>query len=65
MAFDGMCRSDCAASLHFTKVSSVSATFDFRVSAGIVPPEGDARGLVEPLFSLTAAENPTVTIIPI
>jgi len=51
--------------LHFTKVSSVAATFDFRVSAGIVPPEGDARGLVGPLFSVTAAENPTVTIIPI
>ncbi len=51
--------------LHFTKVSSVAATFDFRVSAGIVPPEGDARGVVGPLFSVTAAENPTVTIIPI
>lgn len=51
--------------LHFTKVSSVAATFDFRVSAGIIPPEGDARGLVGPLFSVTAAENPTVTIIPI
>lgn len=51
--------------LHFTKVSSVAATFDFRVSAGIAPPEGDARGLVGPLFSATAAENPTVTIIPI
>ncbi len=51
--------------LHFTKVSSIAATFDFRVSAGIVPPEGDARGLVGPLFSATAAENPTVTIVPI
>lgn len=51
--------------LHFTKVSSVAATFDFRVSAGIAPPEGDARGLVGPLFSATAAENPTITIVPI
>lgn len=51
--------------LHFTKVSSVAATFDFRVSAGITPPEGDARGLVGPLFSATAAENPTITIVPI
>lgn len=51
--------------LHFTKVSSVAATFDFRLSAGIVPPEGDARGLVGPLFSAMAAENPTVTIVPI
>jgi hypothetical protein len=51
--------------VHFTKVSSIAATFDFRVSAGITPPEGDARGLVGPVFSATAAENPTVTIIPI
>lgn len=51
--------------LHFTKVSSVAATFDFRVSAGIAPPEGDARGLVGPLFSAAAAENPTITIVPI
>ena len=28
--------------LHFTKVSSIAATFDFRVSAGITPPEEDA-----------------------
>ena len=50
--------------VHFTTVSSVAATFDFRVSAGITPPEGDARGLVAPVFSTTVAENPTVTIIP-
>lgn len=51
--------------LHFTKVSSVAATFDFRVSAGITPPEGDARGLAGPVFNATVAENPTVTIVPI
>jgi hypothetical protein len=50
--------------VHFTTVSSVAATFDFRMTAGITPPEGDARGLVAPLFSTTVAENPTVTIIP-
>ena len=51
--------------VHFTRVASVAATFDFRVSAGITPPEGDARGLVGPVFSATMAENPTVTIVPI
>jgi hypothetical protein len=51
--------------IHFTKVSSVAATFDFRVTAGIVPPEGDIRGLVGPVFNATVAENPTVTILPI
>ena len=50
--------------VHFTTVSSVAATFDFRMTAGITPPEGEARGLVAPLFSTTVAENPTVTIIP-
>ena len=49
--------------LHFTKVSSVSAPV--RLS----PQGGDSsagrRGLVGPLFSVTAAENPIVTIIPI
>ena len=50
--------------VHFTTVSSVAATFDFRMTAGITPPEGDSRGLVAPLFSTTVAENPTVTIIP-
>ena len=29
--------------VHFTRVSSVAATFDFRMTAGIAPPEGDAR----------------------
>ena len=50
--------------VHFTTVSSVAATFDFRVSAGITPPEGEARGLVGPVFNTTVAENPTVTIVP-
>jgi hypothetical protein len=44
--------------VHFTKVSSVAATFDFRVSAGITPPEGDARGLVGPVFSATMRRIP-------
>lgn len=51
--------------IHFTKVSSVAATFDFRMTLGIMPPEGDARGLIGPVFNATVAENPTVTIIPI
>lgn len=51
--------------IHFTKVSSVAATFDFRVSAGIAPPEGEARGLLGPVFNASVAENPTVTIVPI
>lgn len=53
--------------IHFTTVSSVAATFDFRVEAGILGRIGatpeDAP--VEVGYSTSIAENPTVTIIPI
>ncbi|HNP30216.1 MAG TPA: hypothetical protein PKK23_14315 [Nitrospirales bacterium] len=53
--------------IHFTTVSSVAATFDFRVESGILgrigPSPEDAP--VEVGFSTSVAENPTVTIIPI
>ena len=55
--------------VHFTAVSSVAATFDFRVSAGVTGSIGRA---VDPEqrpvtldYSTTVAENPTITIIPI
>lgn len=55
--------------VHFTAVSSVAATFDFRVSAGITGSIGravdpDQRPLTLD-YSTTVAENPTITIIPI
>lgn len=50
--------------LHFTTVPSVAATFDFRATAGIIPPEGATRGLAGPVASFSAAESPTVTILP-
>ncbi|HMS82747.1 MAG TPA: hypothetical protein PKD12_03745 [Nitrospira sp.] len=50
--------------LHFTTVPSIAATFDFRATAGIIPPEGSGRGLAGPVASFSAAENPTVTILP-
>jgi hypothetical protein len=50
--------------LHFTTVPSVAATFDFKATAGIIPPEGDSRGLTGPVASFSAAESPTVTILP-
>ena len=51
--------------IHFTGVSNIAATFEFRMTAGIAPPEGDARGLVAPLFGTSVAENPTISIVPI
>ena len=52
--------------IHFTGVSNIAATFDFRVSAGATPAlTGEAsRGLV-PIFGGSVAENPTISIVPI
>ena len=51
--------------IHFTGVSNIAATFDFRVSAGATPAlTGDAsRGLM-PIFGGSVAENPTIHHTP-
>ena len=55
--------------VHFTAVSSVAATFDFRTSAGIrggFGPVADSRDRPINLdYSVSVAENPTITIVPI
>lgn len=55
--------------VHFTAVSSVAATFDFRTTAGIRGGIGRAVDPSEyPLgldYGVSVAENPTITIIPI
>jgi hypothetical protein len=51
---------------HFTGVSSVAATYDFRVSAGGTPAlTGDASRTILPIFGGSIAENPTISIVPI
>ncbi|MGH7206529.1 MAG: hypothetical protein ACREI2_10020 [Nitrospiraceae bacterium] len=55
--------------VHFTVVSSVAATFDFRVNAGVTGRLGtvlnpDDRP-VDLQYSTSVAENPTITIVPI
>jgi len=49
---------------HFTIMSSIAATFDFRVRGGLI-----GQALHEDLFGINvgseAAENPTATIIPV
>ncbi len=55
--------------IHFTAVSSIAATFDFRVSSGIIgiPLEAFSSG-TPPLtltFASSVAENPTISIIPL
>jgi len=52
--------------IHFTGVSNIAATFDFRVSAGATPAlTGEASRALMPIFGSSVAENPTISIVPI
>ncbi len=53
--------------IHFTAVSNIAATFDFRVNSGLTGLLSGAPGADSLSLTLgsSAAENPTVTIIPI
>jgi hypothetical protein len=52
--------------IHFTAVSNIAATFDFRVSAGATPAlTGEASRALMPIFGGSVAENPTISIVPI
>ncbi len=53
--------------IHFTAVSSIAATFDFRVNTGFAGNLTENPGLdtLTLSFGSSAAENPTVSIIPI
>ncbi len=55
--------------VHFTAVSSVAATFDFRTNAGIRgglgPVADSSERPINLEYSASIAENPTITIVPI
>ena len=52
--------------IHFTGVSNIAATFDFRVNAGATPAlTGEASKALMPFFGGSVAENPTISIVPI
>ena len=52
--------------LHFTGVSNIAATFDFRMNAGATPAlTGEASKTLLPVFGGSVAENPTISIVPI
>ncbi len=52
--------------IHFTGVSNIAATFDFRVNAGATPAfTGEAGRALLPIFGGSVAENPTISIAPI
>jgi len=51
--------------MHFTTVSSIAATYRLGLTGGFGPAQTGARGgLVVPIFSATAEENPTISIAP-
>ncbi|BFU91312.1 MAG: hypothetical protein NTAFB01_24990 [Nitrospira sp.] len=52
--------------IHFTGVSNIAATFDFRFTAGATPAlAGLASTQIMPLIMGTVADNPTISIAPI
>ncbi|MGZ8394683.1 MAG: hypothetical protein ACXWWJ_07930, partial [Nitrospira sp.] len=52
--------------VHFTGVSNIAATFDFRISAGATPAlTGNASKTLLPIFGGSVSENPTISIAPI
>lgn len=53
--------------VHFTVISNIAATFDYRYMAGATPPLGGIDGgfSLAPIFGATIAENPTISISPI
>lgn len=53
--------------VHFTAISNIAATFDYRFMAGATPPLGGVNGgfSLAPIFGATIAENPTFSINPI
>jgi hypothetical protein len=52
--------------VHFTVTSSIAATFDYRTSIGVGGIYNDTPGYFAPSFNVgvTAAENPTLSIVP-
>ncbi|MDR4493047.1 MAG: hypothetical protein R3B74_01230 [Nitrospirales bacterium] len=53
--------------VHFTAISNIAATFDYRFTAGATPPLGGVEGgfALSPVFGASIAENPTISISPI
>ena len=52
--------------IHFTRVSSIAATFDFTANAGATPAlTGERGGMLAPIFGVGVAERPTFSIDPI
>lgn len=51
--------------LHFTAVSSITATFGFEASGGFAPTGTDTGPLIVPFLTGKVAESPTITIVPI
>ena len=58
-------RSKFAEPLHFTAVSSITATLGFTTAAGFTPTGTESTPLIAPFFNARVTESPTITIIPV
>ncbi len=52
--------------IHFTGISNIAATYNYQMSAGFTPAlTGESGSVLAPIFGVGAAENPTISIVPI
>ena len=52
--------------IHFTGIANIAATYNFQMNAGMGSAlTGESGGLLVPAFGIGAAENPTISIVPI
>ncbi len=52
--------------IHFTGIANIAATYHFQMNAGMGSAlTGESGGLLVPAFGIGAAENPTISIVPI
>ena len=52
--------------IHFTSIANIAATYNFQMNAGMTSAlTGESGGLLVPTFGIGAAENPTISIVPI
>ena len=52
--------------IHFTGIANIAATYNFQMNAGMTSAlTGESGGLLTPVLGIGAAENPTISIVPI
>ncbi|CAL1241902.1 hypothetical protein [Candidatus Methylocalor cossyra] len=51
--------------IHFSGIANIAATLNFQANMGVTPPQTGANGLaLLPIFGVGAADNPTISMVP-